>query len=298
MQIWNRPSSLMMFRVGASVALSLLFFGCVSEEDAENAPPELPQAAPPEVGELSQAILNGNTPDSETMSKGGYVALSYRKADGSILFHCSGALYTNGLLITAKHCVNSGNAAFLRTNPSALTVWLGRDSNNTQFKQGRRIWFPNSDNDYALIEVANPFLMPRNSDGVLSTAGYSRGFGTLANNSSVVCFGAGYNVQSCSADGKTCTGSGNGTLRWATLTAQVVNVGSGGIVHMMARYNPNASNQLQAEGDSGGACVLAPRVFISMWKQPILSINQSCRPGAECFAELGSNVMNESWTLQ
>lgn len=68
---------------------------------------------------------------------------------------------------------------------------------------------------------------------------------------------------------------------------------------MMARYMPNGSNQLQAVGDSGGSCVLAPRVFISMWKEPILSIASTANTrDMIVFAELGSNVMNEGWTLQ
>lgn len=273
-------------RVRAGVFAMLMCMpaiGCFSEvADAPNAR---------DVALDTEAILKGSAVDTETNAKGGFVALSIIQNGVEKVF-CSGTLYANAFLLTARHCFQDAPAVVaLQRNPSALRVTMGRGQSDGQFRTGKTIYFPARDIDYAIVEVNIGFIMPRNSDNILDTVGYSRQMADVASGALAICFGYGVNQETCDASGNNCSGSGQGTLRFATLTAQVQ---KGSPVNFY-QFSPNSAGQLQAHGDSGGGCIPVVRTMINLWRQPLVSINESCFPGKFCNANPATAAVQETW---
>lgn len=234
-------------------------------------------------------ILNGTGADSATNDRGGFVALSLPSFDIDAVF-CSGTLYTNSALITAKHCLSHPQTQHLQARPSELLVSMGRGGAMPQYRNGGAIWFHRT-KDLAIVEVATPFEMPRTSDNVLATEGYQRPVTTVPAGSPVLCYGYGRTAETCDASGNNCIGPGAGVLRSAALTAQIIN----DPINMIQffRYEPNAQRQLQAHGDSGGGCVTFNRIPIALWHQPLVSVNTNCFPGEFCNAEQAVEINSE-----
>ncbi len=279
------------FSIRRCLALVLLYCAACAA-DGEGMPGLGEQEAEPTPVEVTSApILNGSTPDHDTNVKGGFVALADRRSDGSIRVFCSGALFSNTHLITARHCLTHPALEYLQDRPGSLLVQLAPNNARGQVRIGKSIWFPRSSIDYAIIEVAAPFSMPRNSDGLVSTIGFTRQFNTVPTNTPVICFGHGRNVENCDSSGNNCTGSGVGILRWATLTATVFDAGD----RNMYRFRPNGQNQLHAHGDSGSVCVAPTRSFAEIWKQPIITVLSTCFPGEFCNAEMAAFAMFDGW---
>jgi hypothetical protein len=231
-------------------------------------------------------ILNGTGADSATNERGGFVALSMPAPDIDAVF-CSGTLYTNRALITAKHCLSHAQTAHIKARPNELLVSMGRGGLAPQYRNGGAIWFHRT-KDLAIVEVSTPFEMHRTSDNVLATDGYQRPVTSVPAGSPVLCYGYGRTAETCDTNGNNCTGPGAGLLRSAALTAQIINDPVNKI--QFFRYEPNTQRQLQAHGDSGGGCVTFNRVPVALWHQPLVSINTNCFPGEFCNAEAATEI--------
>lgn len=274
----------------ANGCLALTLVACGSDADsalpadwpAEEA--ALPAEPPPDFGQVKQEILNG-TPLTLTTQAiiygeafGGFVALSHSPSGTEKVF-CSGTLLTNSMLITAKHCLTAGSTSYLVNNPSSLNISMGR----AVFRQDRAaqtIHF-HATHDLALVTVSPGFLMV-NAQESLDTTGYFRPFPTTAaadlDGISMACFGHGREQETCDSSGNNCTGSGVGTLRFATLEAEFNDPNT---IPPFFRFHPNAEGQLMAHGDSGGSCVEGvTTIFLGRPdKAQIFSVHATASPG-------------------
>jgi len=263
----------------ALLLAGVCLLGCAAEVVDPEA--EVDLQADEDVGVTAQAILNGSVASTETKTKGGLVGLWYLVNGGpAIKFFCSATLITNTRLITAKHCLTHPNTAFLQGRPGDLRVRMGNGLQPPDFQvqNGKTIYFPTSILDYALVEVASPFRLPRNSDGVVSTSGFQRQLGNVTSGQTVVCHG----------HGNTSPGSGAGQLHAAVLRATLEQ-------HQpfsWYTFLPNSQQQIMHEGDSGGGCLVAgtPPKLVSVTTDCFLNEPRSC------IGEIAAYVNIESWT--
>jgi Trypsin len=278
----------------AALLAGLFLLGCGSDPGDGTAAKE-PEGTEPQVKEVSsvsEPILNGLVADSDTNARGGFVALAFFDSSNKEHVFCSGTLYANAFLMTARHCFNASTTTFLQSNPSKLKVTMGRNSSSLVTRSGKAIYFPASTVDYAIVELSSGFSMPRNSDNMMSTTGYSRSFTTVADKTPVICTGYGRSSETCDSSGNNCTGSGVGTLRIAALTSELIQ----NTPVNFYRYEPNSQGQLQAHGDSGGGCVSLLLAPVAMWRQPLISVTSSCFPGDFCNAEMAAAALFDTWT--
>jgi len=284
-------------RTPLMLALSCLFAGIITVgagcavEPEESSTPDRTDDPNPELQEQSQAILNGNVADTETLRKGGFVQLAH-SVNGQLKKFCSGTLISNTRLFTARHCFEDPTTRYIQGNAPSLFVFMAHGDLGQQERRGQAIFFANSGFDYAMVDVRGGFNMPRNSDNVVATTVYTRAITIVPSGTDVLCFGNGLNSETCGADPNVCEGTGNGVLRWARLTGTVFDAGS----HQMFRYKPNILFQLQARGDSGGSCVTLVPIVKQMWKQPLVSILSQCSPGSFCNSEIALTTKFDTWT--
>jgi hypothetical protein len=245
--------------------------------DEASAASETTQGSPPAVAVAKQAIVNGDAADDVTAEFGGFVTLQILES-GVLTPYCSGVLITNTQFLTAEHCVDDERVDQLFKHPQDMTVSLGYGTGYQQDQNGYTVYIQSDpDRDYAMVDVAAPFLMPL-PDGTLSTSGYSRPIGSVSDGEQVMCFG-----------------SSGGQLRSASMTATITYFGDNDS-SMFYKYHQNANGQIQEPGDSGGACVsLNP--YNGLWANAqLVSTNVSCFGSDWCTAEASIYKVFDSWT--
>ena len=192
------------------------------------------------------AIVSGAIVDAEYS---GMVMLEDAFFDAGF---CSGVLYTNQIVVTAKHCIVDGETETdYRKRPRDIYARMGSQRIRAS---AVRIHAPENaislDDDVALLKLEAGMSM-RSAAGQLSTSGYKRpeytGTAEALTGKTLLCLGYGWSVQEQTAPL-------DGQLRSASLVATYVAEGTPDSPGRRLRTDVN-SEQIQSHGDSGGPCL-------------------------------------------
>jgi Trypsin len=167
---------------------------------------------------------------------------------------CSGAMLTNSLILTAKHCIyNFGRPEdFSEANPvppanvypaTGMTVRCG-----SQVRTGSFVLWNDAASDTAVIRVTAPFNVAGTTTGLTRAVRHP----AITAGISLECYGYGNNNFITTPGGAT-QEVGFGTLRHSTNTVSSVNGATFSV-------SSNASGQIMMGGDSGGACFLGQEI--------------------------------------
>lgn len=222
-----------------------------------------------QVGALASPLFQGELVGEDLARYSGFVGLY---VDGE--YACSGTLFTNSALVTAKHCVD----AQFGVNGQAERVTVAQGQGDTrQVRQVSEIWYPLSNRDYALLLVAEPFEMI--TPYGLSTSRYERRFATPESGAALQCYSMGPTCEAC--DG--------GELNRGEWTSNVVETEDNDLVY---QFWLNPAGQTFVPGDSGSGCIL---YSTNPFEGSLATIHSGGFAGLSSIGEAAFALYGEEW---